>query len=298
MKADQLYQQITDRIIADLEAGVAGWSRPWITVGTTNPLSVSTGKRYNGINWLILSLEAMDRGYQSPWWATFNQWAKLMTPEGGETPQIVRKGEKATAVSIWKPRKRKPGDPESVKDSVYASTFNVFNAAQIVDPPERYAGTPPALTEPERIEGCEAFFDALGADLRVGGDRAFYAPAGDYIQIPPLAQFTEPEHYYSTLAHEHVHWTGHGSRLNRELRQRFGSEAYAFEELIAEIGAAFLSAQLGIDNVTRTDHSSYLASWLKVLRGNPKAIGTAASAASAAADFLNERVNTRELEPA
>jgi antirestriction protein ArdC len=300
MKADALYDAVTNRIIAELEAGTPGeWKMPWKRLATSGaPKSVSSGKGYRGINWWILGLAQQDRGYRSNWWATFNQW-KEQLPEGA---QVVRKGEKAEHVFLWKPTKRKDRETGEERDSLFATTFAVFNADQIVDPPARFVVPPPVLTEHERIEACEAYFEAIGATVRVGGDRAYYAQVTDHIAVPTLSQFTNPEHYYSTLAHEHVHMTGHTSRLKRDLRGRFGDESYAMEELVAELGAAFFSAQMDIDQATRLDHTSYLANWLKVLKSDRKAIVTAAARASDAIEWLNKaadwQATTKELEPA
>lgn len=281
MKAEALYAQVTNDLIAQIEAGAGDWNMPWRKIATGGvPRSASTGKPYKGINWWLLSLAG--RSYQSPWWATFKQW-KAVLPEGA---RILKEDQHPQDVFLWKPTERKVGD--EIKKSLYATTFRVFNADQIVNPPEKYTGKAPQLNEHERHEAAEEFFGSIGAQVQEGGDRAFYASVGDYIQVPLLGQFDHPDHYYSTLAHEHVHWTGHETRLNRQLRQRFGSEAYAFEELIAEIGAAFLSAQFGLDPAVRRDHAPYLQSWLKVLKGDPKALVKAASEASKAAEYLNE----------
>jgi antirestriction protein ArdC len=280
-RADALYAEVTAQIIADLESGdVGSWKMPWTKLGKDQPKSQSTGKVYRGINWWVLSYQQMMRGYTSNRWATYNQWETL----GGQ----VRRGEKSTEVILWKPSKgRDKNDPDGPeKRRLFEATFRVFNLDQ-VDGIEH----PPTveLAEHERHEEAEAFFAGIDANVRIGGDRAFYAAVQDFIQVPEIGQFPVRDHYYSTLAHEHVHWTGHKDRLARTFGERFGDDAYAFEELVAELGAAFLSAQLGLDPAARTDHSQYLNGWLRVLKADPKAIRTAASRATDAAVYLTEQ---------
>ena len=157
---------------------------------------------------------------------------------------------------------------------------------------------PEPLTDHARHDAAEMFFAAIDANVRYGGDRAFYAPVQDFIQMPLFGQFPIRDHFYSTLAHEHTHWTGHESRLNRDLKGRFGSESYAMEELCAELGAAFIGAQLGLDQAVRKDHAQYLSHWLSVLRSDPKALVTVTSKAQAALDHLNALVTANEPEMA
>jgi antirestriction protein ArdC len=181
------------------------------------------------------------------------------------------------------------GETET-EDRLIAKAYFVFNAAQVdgfdeskITKPEP---APEDLTEDQRIASADAFFAATGSTVRHGGNRAFYTPGGDFIQMPQFGKFVGAESYYSVLAHEHTHWTGAKSRLDRDLRGRFGAEAYAAEELIAELGAAYLCATLGLANEPREDHAAYIARWLKVLKGDKRAIFTAASKAQAAADYL------------
>ena len=168
----------------------------------------------------------------------------------------------------------------------FARGYRVFNAAQVdgFTPPEV-----PSLPTAERIAHAESFFEGLGAEIRHGGNRAYYHPKDDYIQLPPFEAFRDAVAYYATLAHESVHLTGHHSRLDRDLSGRFGDDAYAAEELIAELGAAFLCARLGLANEPRPDHAAYLSSWLRVLRSDERAIFTAASQAQAAVDWMEEQ---------
>lgn len=162
----------------------------------------------------------------------------------------------------------------------------MFNVEQIDGLPASFYE--PATVEPSetRIAKADAWAVATGADIRHGGSQAFYSPKGDFVQVPPFAAYAEPERYYSTLTHELTHWSGAKARLDRTFGKRFGDQAYAFEELVAEMGAAFSCARLGIENETREDHASYIASWLKVLRADKRAIFTAASKAQAACDYL------------
>jgi antirestriction protein ArdC len=297
--AEALRQRITDELIAQIEAGAGSWKMPWNRIAQSGvPMSLSSGKPYKGINWWLLSAQQMHRGYRSNWWATYNQWSARECQ--------VRKGQSgdefgSTEVFLWKPTERKTkndaGETETRK-SLFATTFRVFNADQVDgEYADKLKAPPVKLAEHERHHAAEAFFEAIGANVTEGGDRAFYAPAQDYIAVPQIGQFPVRDHYYSTLAHEHTHWTGHASRLNRDLHNRFGSEAYAAEELIAEIGAAFLAAQLDLEPAARQDHSSYLAGWLKILRADSSAIITAAARAGDAVEYLNKLAGAVPAEP-
>jgi antirestriction protein ArdC len=180
-------------------------------------------------------------------------------------------------------------DNEPERGRVFlAKGYPVFNAAQVdgYTPPEV-----PELSESERIQGAERFFAALGADIRHGGNEAFYEPERDFIQLPRFEAFREGAGYYSTLAHESTHWTGAESRLNRDIKNRFGSSAYAAEELIAELGAAFLCSALKLSNEPRADHAAYIANWLELLRRDKRAIFAAASKAQQAVDWMQSRQN-------
>jgi antirestriction protein ArdC len=288
-RADALYAKVTDRIVAAIEAGIGtDWQMPWRKLGGV-PTSLSSGKPYRGINWWILSVESMDRGFDSHQWGTYNQWQA----QGFQ----VQKGETSTEIFLFKPgqrpsKKRLAEDPNA-KSFLLTQTFRVFAREQTDAPPLVRT----ELTEHERLQAAEEYFASVGAEVREGGDRAFYAVVGDYIGVPKLNQFVTREHFYSTLAHEHTHWTGHPDRLDRDIRNRFGSEAYAMEELVAELGAAFWCAQMGIDQAPRPDHAMYLAHWLSVLRADPKALQTTASKASDALEFLNKTAGWT-IEPA
>ncbi|HLG90343.1 MAG TPA: zincin-like metallopeptidase domain-containing protein [Alphaproteobacteria bacterium] len=279
-----LYQEVTDKIIAELEQGRVPWVQPWgrAKAGLGLPKNAATSRRYSGVNILILWGAVIEKGFPSQQWLTFRQALDL----GGN----VRKGERGTTVCYadrFIPKdeieraKRDGDEPEAVP---FLKRFTVFNVAQCEGLPESALAGPPVLPEREIIPRAEALIAATAADFRIGGERAFYVPSADYIQVPPQPAFFEQINYYRTCFHELGHWTGHVSRLNREQSGRFGSKSYAREELVAEMASAFLCAALGITPTVR--HADYLGSWLDVLREDNRAIFRAASAASKAADLL------------
>ena len=278
MKAD-LYQRITDEIVAAIEAGTAEFHMPWYNCASIgSPKNIVTGRPYRGINTLLLWAEARHRGFKSAKWATYRQWMQL----GAQ----VRKGERATTVLLWKPVEKRmdldEGNGQPDRQRMFARAFRVFNMAQ-VDSYEEVALQHPAIAP---IERADAFFRAQSANIWEGSDSAFYDPHADMISMPSFDAFVSAEAYYSVLAHELTHWTGAKIRLDRDLSGRFGSDAYAMEELIAELGAAFTVSHLELASKPRTDHAPYIASWLRVLGNDPRAIFTAASRAQAAADYL------------
>lgn len=280
-----IYQEVTDSIVRQLENGVRPWAKSWQAAGPGFVLPVrANGERYRGINVLLLWGAAEEKGFSSPHWFTFNQ-AK-------EMGACVRKGEKASKVVYFNRVSREietdAGDREEV-EIPFLKAYAVFNAEQIDGLPEKYQRKPlPREDAPSPIPAAEEFFARVGVEIRHGGDRAYCSRATGHIQMPHLADFMDAESYYATLAHETVHWSGHECRLDREFGKRFGDQAYAAEELVAEIGAAFLAADLGLYVEPREDHASYLDSWLKVLKADKRAIFTAASKAQAAADFIHE----------
>ncbi|BBK29679.1 antirestriction protein ArdC [Stella humosa] len=289
MKTD-IYTRLTDQIVADLEKGVRPWMKPWSGGNTEGrifrPLR-HNGEPYRGINVLMLWGAAIEKGYAAPYWMTFRQ-AKEMGAH-------VKKGEQGSLVVYAGAITRTEADPatgaEEEREIPFLKGYTVFNVQQIEGLPERY-GVPaepvPPASPLSRIAQAESFFAATGADIRHGGHRAFYAPGPDLVQMPPFEAFRDAESYYATLAHEVTHWTSHKSRLDRSFgRKRFGDEGYAMEELVAELGAAFLSADLALTPEVRDDHAAYIGSWLKVLKGDRRAIFTAASHAQRAADFLH-----------
>lgn len=284
-----IYQTITNTIISALEAGAGEYRRPWAVTGkySTMPVNANTGKPYHGVNVLTLWATAQKHGYSSGKWATYKQWAEL----GGQ----VRKGEKSTQIVFWRfidrasaesAEAEAEGEESKSRKIPMARAYCVFNADQVDGLASSEAEDP--ASEEARIQHAEAFFAAAGIDVRPGGDRAYYSPASDTVHMPAFSAFSSPLAYYSVLAHEATHWTGAPSRLNRDLRGRFGSESYAMEELVAELGAAFLCAELGLPTDARADHAPYIAGWLKVLREDKRAIFTAATAATAATNWLRQ----------
>ena len=285
-KAD-LYTRITSRIVAELEKGVRPWFKPWNTEHAagriTRPLR-HNGQPYRGINVLTLWSEAMANGFNCPIWMTYNQAQEL----GAQ----VRKGEHGSLVVFANRIQRTGTDAngnEVERDIPFLKGYTVFNVEQIDGLPPHYTGpAQPVLNPIQRIANAEQFFANLQADIRHGGNQAYYAISADYVQMPPFETFRDPESYYATLAHEVTHWTRRASRLDREFgRKRWGDEGYAAEELVAELGSAFLAADLGLTPEPRDDHAAYIASWLKVLQNDKRAIFTAAAHAERAAGYLH-----------
>lgn len=280
-----IHQAITDRIIQQLEAGSAPWVKPWTSAkAAVRPLR-STGQPYGGVNVLTLWLDADEKGFSSPYWFGFQTASKM----GAH----VRKGEKGSAIvysnKLIKTEETPDGD-EKTRAIPFLKQSYVFNAAQIDGLPEHFytPATPAPERNPESQNSrLDDFFRHTGADIRHGGSKAYYRLDADFIQMPNFDDFHTGEAYYATLAHEMTHWTRHKTRLDRDMgRKAWGDAGYAMEELVAEMGSAFLCADLGITPEVREDHASYIASWLEVLKGDKKAIFTAASKANAAAEYL------------
>jgi len=291
-----VYSRVTSKIIADLEQGVRPWHKPWSASNASGtiirPLRAN-GQPYRGVNVLLLWGEADAKGYRSPIWMTYKQAATL----GAQ----VRKGEHGSLVVYADKLTRTETDDaghETERDIRFMKGYTVFNTEQVDGLPAHYYTKAETPAPVERIPQAEAFFACAGARVQHGGNRAFYAPHPDFIQMPPAESFESPESYAATKAHELTHWTAHPSRLARELGKRFGDDAYAAEELIAEMGSAFLCADLGITPETRDDHASYLDHWLKVLKADSRAIFTAASQAQRAADYLHGIVNSARQQAA
>lgn len=282
-----VYGRVTEKIIADLEQGVRPWVKPWnaehLAGRITRPLR-HNGTPYRGINVVMLWMAAVAQGYACPIWMTFQQAKEL----GG----FVRKGETGTLVvyaNTFTATETDEDGEESEREIPYLKGYTVFNCEQIEGLPAHYYARAEARARPvERIAQAEAFFANTHADIRHGGDRAYYAIESDCIQMPPVETFRDSESYAGVLAHELTHWTRHPSRLDRDLgRKRWGDEGYAREELVAEIGAAFLCADIGITPEVRADHAAYVASWLNVLQDDKRAVFQAASHAQRAADYLH-----------
>ena len=285
-----IYTRITNQIVSHLEKGVRPWVRPWNAEHAagriTRPLR-HNAKPYSGINVLSLWASAMAQNFAAPIWMTFKQASEL--------DAHIRKGEKGSLVvyadSITlKETDEKTGD-ETDREIPFLKVYTVFNVEQIEGLPEvYYAKAAPTLDPVARIEHAEEYFVALGATIRHGGNRAFYSISADAIQMPPFESFQNADSYYATLAHECTHWTGSKTRLDRDFGgHRFGSEGYAVEELVAELGAAFLCADLELALEPREDHASYIATWLKLLATDTRAVFTAAAHAQRAAEFINNR---------
>lgn len=275
-----LYAEVTRRIVADLRQGIVPWVCPWTRQAVVClPVNAVTARRYSGINILLLWAAAAEKGYPVQRWLTFRQAIAL----GG----TVRRGETGTTVcyadrfvpSAEAARAAETGDEAHAV--AFLKRFTLFNVDQC-------AGLPPPPDAPDRSAGdvpaAEALVWATGADVRIGGSEAFYAPGGDYVRLPPPSAFHEPVNFYRTCFHELGHWTGHAKRLARDQSGRFGSLAYAREELVAELAAAFLCAELAIRPTVR--HADYLGHWLTLLETDERAIFRAASAASKAADLI------------
>jgi len=293
-----VYTRITNRIVSDLEQGVRSWLKPWnaehMAGRITRPLRWN-GKPYSGINVIVLWAEAVAKGYSAPLWMTYKQAQELKAQ--------VRKGEQGSLVVYADRFTRTETDSDSgqeiEREIPFLKGYTVFNVEQIDGlPAYYYAKAEPVLDPLQRIERAEKFFAATGLDIRHGGDRAYYAIHPDYVQMPPFECFRDAESYYATLAHECTHATRHETRLNRDFgRKRFGDEGYAVEELVAELGAAFLCADLNLVPEPREDHAAYIASWLRVLKNDKRAVFTAASHAQRAADYLNGLQPGSQAEP-
>jgi antirestriction protein ArdC len=287
MRVD-VYQKITDQIVSELEQGVRPWLKPWNAEHAagriTRPLR-GNGIPYRGINILMLWSAAMEKGFAAPIWMTFKQALEFNAH--------VRKGEQGSLVVYADKIIRAETDADTGEQSERAIPFmkgyTVFNVEQIDGLPERfYAKAEPRGETVQRIERAEHFFAATGAEVRYGGNRAYYSISTDHVQMPPIEAFRDAEGYYATRAHETTHWTRHKSRLDRDFgRKRYGDEGYAIEELVAELGSAFLSADLDLTPEVRDHHAAYIASWIKVLKDDKRAIFSAASHAQRAADFLH-----------
>jgi antirestriction protein ArdC len=283
-----VYTRITSKIIASLEQGVRPWIQPWNAEHAagkiTRPLR-HNGQAYSGINILMLWASAMEQGFSCPIWMTFKQALELSAQ--------VRRGEKGSLVVYANAITRTEHDDGTGQDVEreipFLKGYTVFNVEQIEGLPAIYhAKVEPKLTPVERIARAEEFFAATKAVINYGGTRAYYAAGPDRIQMPPIEAFRDSESFYATLAHESTHWTRHDSRLQRDFgRKTFGDEGYAREELVAELGSAFLCADLELTPEVRDDHASYIASWIEVLSSDKRCVVQAASYAQKAVDYLH-----------
>ena len=283
-----VYATVTAQIITAIENGVGNWRMPWHTSGeyAVSPINAISRKPYRGINTVCLWATAQAQSYERGEWATYQQWQSV----GAQ----VRKGEKASTVVLWKFANTGETDDGERSGSrlLFTRGYSVFNVGQV----DGFNLKPDKVNQLERIEQAEAFFKGIGADVRHGGNQAYYRSSEDHIQMPPFQAFKENIGYYSTLAHECTHWTAKTDRCDRQLGKRFGDSAYAAEELIAELGAAFTCAHLGLSTEPREDHAQYIQSWLRVLKADKRAIFTAASKAQQAADYMaNQSTRVSEV---
>jgi len=281
-----VYDAVTAKIVEAIRQGAGMFVMPWHSVGPTIsiPVNAASEAPYRGINILALWAEAVHKGYECGHWASYRQWRDL----GAQ----VRRGEHGTVIVFFKEAAESDADDEEndkKHSRLIARAFRVFNAAQV----DGWDKPPPArIPEFFGIKDADAFIKATGANVRHGGAMARYIRSEDSIEVPDRERFigtatsTSTECYYSTLLHELTHWSGSPQRLNREFGKRFGDHAYAVEELVAELGAAFLCAALGISNEPRQDHAAYVANWLEVLDRDHNAIFMVAGQAQKAAEYL------------
>jgi len=275
---------ITSQIIAALESGTGNWAKPWASLDGA-PNNAKTGRDYRGVNRLVLSFTQHAEMYPRGIWATIKQWNGL----GAR----VNKNEKATYITVPIPIKRHDEDADEAT-GMYFKPAPVFNAAQVNGYEVPALADPRALQDYLEYANAKAFVARTGATIKHGGDKAFYVPSKDAIMLPAREAFIDGAAYYATLFHELTHWTGADKRLDRKQGGKFGSNDYAFEELVAEIGAAFLCSDMGVSNEEpRADHAQYLKHWLEILRASDKAIGDAASQAGKATEYLNELTAVR-----
>lgn len=278
-----VYTRITAEIIAAIEQGTGEWRAPWFHNGTSvaRPTNVASGKRYRGINTVALWVAAMAGGYSDGLWGTYRQWQAA----GAQ----VRKGERSTTVVLWKQiASPEPADDDDSDDGghrrMFARAFSVFNVAQVdgYEQPQT-----DVLPESDRLTHAEAFIANLGIKTVFGGSEAYYLPSSDTVFMPDFASFRDTASFYGVWLHENGHASGAKHRLDRDLSGRFGSAAYAAEECCVEILSGLVLADLGIAHHPRPDHAAYIASWIEVLKGDPRAIFTAASKAQQAADWMH-----------
>jgi antirestriction protein ArdC len=277
----EIHSMIAEKVIEAMEISGTNWVKSWATPTGQLPTSMSTGKHYQGINLLILGMTRAANNYGSHHWATYRQWESM----GAQ----VQKGEKATAVILYKPikiRNKETGEPETIP---LLKAFSIFNADQV----DGYEA--PAIVDDidhTKLEQPDTLADQLasraGCDVRFSDpDRAFYSPAHDFVNMPRATQFGTVEDYAATLLHELTHWTGHSARMDRDLTlMSNGSKDYAKEELVAELGAAMMCGSLGITAAPREDHAKYLAVWMQRLKDEPKVIFSAAAKANQAAEWI------------
>lgn len=279
-----VYTRITAEIIAAIDQGAGDWRAPWFHNGTSaaRPTNVTSDKRYRGINTVALWVAAMAGGYSDGLWGTYRQWH--------DAGAQVRKGERSTTVVLWKQIASSDaadddGNDDSGRVRMFARAFSVFNVAQ-VDGYERLPTN--VLPESDRLAHAEAFIANLGIKTVFSSSEAYYLPSSDTVFMPNFASFRDAASFYGVWLHENGHASGAKHRLDRDLSGRFGSAAYAAEECCVEILSGLVLADLGIAHHPRPDHAAYIASWIEVLKDDPRAIFTAASKAQQAADWMHQ----------
>ena len=276
-----IQQDVTDRILAEMSQGNLPWIQPWSGRGSNAmPRNAITKRAYSGANVVLLWLSP----YASQDWLTYKQAQEL----GGN----VRKGEKGTHIIYASQVKGKDKETQEDKSFFMLKSYTVFNIEQCEG---LNLSTQPVtpINQDQRDRECDAFMASIGADIRHGEGRAYYRQAADYIMLPPYEMFKSGIGYYETALHELVHWTGNETRCNRQFGKRFGDRAYAAEELVAELGAAFMCAEFGYDAMTQ--HAAYIQNWIELLKDDPKAFITAASKASQAVEYLRELALSQDL---
>ncbi|WP_028795349.1 ArdC family protein [Thalassobaculum salexigens] len=292
MQINDLYRSVTSRIIEELERGAAPWLKPWKTGRSGSglmPRNAATCRPYRGINIPILWDAADQGGFPIHAWMTLRQ----ANERGGH----VRRGERGTPIVLVKRHgpKEEDGEPDekaTTRSQAMLRTYTVFNVSQIDGIGDEFLSQSAPEPLPVRLRHAWAFVSATGADIRYGFDGAWYAPAPDYIAMPAVEAFVDPESVLATVCHELGHWSGAKHRLDRDLSGRFGSRNYAAEELVAELTSAFLCAELGVEGELR--HAGYIDHWIALLREDQRAIFTAAAKASQSADYLHSQQPTTE----
>ena len=279
----QPYQSVTDRIVAMLEAGTRPWAQPWAASGGGRPLRFD-GKPYRGANVLNLWAAAMSRGFTSRHWMTYKKATELQAQ--------VRKGAKAElAFYVGTIQKTEERDGKDIDRTIpFLKSYHVFNTDEIDNLPAQYRAAPPVpvtLDPSERKPACDEFIAGTCALVFHGGGKAYFSPSRDEVHMPEFGTFSDAGLYYSTMFHELTHWTGHKPRLDRLSHKVFGDPDYAFEELVAELGASYLCADLAVDAEPREEHASYIASWLKCLKADNRNVFRAASYAEKACTYLH-----------
>ena len=301
MTTNDIYSNITNKIIADLEKGELTWRKPWsdanLSENVMRPLQWD-GTPYKGINTIMLWATAAENGFTSPYWMTYHQAVELKAHVRKEQKSLVR------TVKVLKRDSEEPGSEDESEDNktrqfTYLKQYAVFNACQIEGLSEHYYKLPERVIEnPEQhMEAIDRFFAMTKADLKIGNKAAYFITS-DHIEMPPFECFDSAARYYETLAHETTHWTRHPSRLNRDFnRKQWGDEGYAKEELVAELGSCFLAADLGLAPIIKDDHAAYIQSWLKVLKNDKRFIFFAASYAQKAVEYLHAMQSQDTFNP-